>query len=356
MKVLFDHQLFSWQKYGGASKYFAELMANLPREVWECTAVFSNNAYLEELNLFPYHHFMPKHLFKGQGKLMHIMNIPYSSYRLWKKDYDVYHQMHFDPYGLKFIGDKPLVTTFHDINFSTYNPKPHEVKRQKVSLSRADKVIAVSQNTKKDVIESFNLPEEKVEVVYHGIDLKPIPDSSALYNFPYILFVGTRRNHKNFDRLLLAYQKYVKTFPEVKLVCTWKGFAPDELERINQLGLADQIIHHSATEEEMRILYRDALFYIFPSIYEGFGMPILEAMSLKCPVVLANASCFPEIAQDAGVYFDPLDIDSMTEAMTQITGDEDLRNKMIDLGGKRVREFSWKKCADEHLKVYKSLI
>lgn len=356
MKILFDHQLFSWQRFGGASKYFAQLMAHLPKDCWDTTTVFSNNAYVDALGLFPHKHFLPNHLFKGQGLIMHLLNKPYSSYCLWQKNYDVYHQMHFDPYGIKYIGNKPMVTTFHDKNFSTLNPKPKVVRWQKKSLSRANKIITISNNTKRDLIELFDIQPDKVEVIYHGIDRKPIPTDKPIFDFPYILYVGTREKHKNFNKFLMAYSHYSKSFPEVKLICTWKQFSKEELLKIGKLHLEGKVVHHAASEHDMALLYRDALFFVFPSLYEGFGMPILEAMSYGCPVVLSNASCFPEIAQDAGLYFDPSAVDDMESAMSQMTESDELRKKMIERGNHRVTEFSWDKCAQEHMKVYHQLL
>ena len=140
------------------------------------------------------------------------------------------------------------------------------------------------------------------------------------------------------------------------MVSTWKQFSAEEVERIGQLGLTDRIVHHSASEMEMKLLYRDALFFIFPSLYEGFGMPILEAMALDCPTVISDASCFPEIAGDATLYFDPKDVDSMVDSMVKMTEDSELRNKIIELGRERVKDFSWEKCANQHIDVYRSLL
>ena len=134
LKVLFDHQLFSYQKFGGASKYFAMLLNALPKDVWETTTIFSNNEYVNHLNLFPHKSFCAKYYFRGQGRIMNELNKPYSIYRLRKHDYDVFHQTHFETYCLKCIGNKPMVTTFHDVNFSTFNPNKKIVDYQNKSL------------------------------------------------------------------------------------------------------------------------------------------------------------------------------------------------------------------------------
>jgi glycosyltransferase involved in cell wall biosynthesis len=357
MKVLFDHQIFSYQRYGGASKYFAMLLNALPRDVWETTTLFSNNEYVDHLRLFKTYHFFNSAYFRGQGRIMNVMNKPYSIFRLKKNDYDIFHQTHFETYCLKNIGNKPMVTTFHDINFSTLNPSPKIVTLQKKSLERADKIIAISKNTKQDLIRLFNIKENKIVVIYHGIDLPPSCNhENSIIKEPYILYVGTRTNHKNFHRLIKAFAVLSKEYPEIKIVCTHKKFNTTELNQFKSLHIENQIIHISATEEMMSNLYQNALFFIFPSLYEGFGMPILEAMINHCPVALSNASCFPEIAQNAGIYFDPENIDSIADTMRELINNENLRDNLRKLGDKRVKDFSWEKCAQEHLKLYQSLL
>lgn len=356
MKILFDHQLFSWQRWGGASKYFAMLLNNMPKENWDTTTIFSNNEYVKALNLFSCRHLFSNKVFSGQGLLMHTLNKPYSLYRLRKRDYDVYHQTHFDPFGLRAIKNKPMVTTFHDINCSTLNPDMKMVKWQEQSLNRANKVVAVSCNTKQDLVNTFNIAPEKVEVIYHGIETDNLSYAPRIFDFPYILYVGTRDHHKNFERFAKAYSVFQKKFQNIRLVCTWKDFTPSEKELIHRLNISDRVIHYSANEAEMNTLYKNALFFAFPSLYEGFGMPILEAMINKCPVVLSNASCFPEIAQNAGLYFNPNEIDDMVAVMSRVAESENLRTELVSLGLKRVADFSWGKCAQEHMRVYESII
>lgn len=356
MKILFDHQLFSYQRYGGASKYFAMLMAHLPEGIWETTTLISNNEYIRALDLFKTRHFLNRFYFRGQGRIMNELNKPYSLMKLRKGDYDVFHQTHFEPYCLKAIGDKPMVTTFHDINFATLNPNPRIVEQQKKSLARADRIIAVSENTRKDVIEMFDLDPSKVEVVYHGIEMPTYTDDKRVFDFPYVLYVGSRENHKNFTRFVDAFAIFHKSFPEIHLVCTRQPFNAAESQQLEKSGLSECSHFISAREDVMNKLYRDAVMFVFPSLYEGFGMPILEAMANNCPVVLADASCFPEIAADSALYFDPESIEDMGERMITLAQDTSLRNSLISKGAERVRFFSWNNCARGHMKVYESLM
>lgn len=356
MKILFDHQLFSYQRYGGASKYFCELLYHLPRNTWETTTLFSNNEYVKKLRLFDAVHF--PFYFKGQGRMMNVLNKPYSYFRLLqRKRYDVFHQTHFETYCLPVIGNKPMVTTFHDINFSTINYNKTLVNLQKSSLKRADKIVAVSMNTKKDLMNYFDIDDKKITVIYHGIELTEkeyFPERRMPYQ--YILYVGNRYKNKNFDRFLRAFALLNQKYREIKLICTWLPFSQQELRMFHDFGIADDVFHISATETSMYQLYHDAEMFVYPSLYEGFGLPILEAMAAQCPVILSDASCFPEIAKDAGAYFDPHDVESMVGAMDKVLSDSAYRNELVEKGRVRVKDFSWEKCAEEHLNLYKSLL
>lgn len=356
MKVLFDHSLFCWQKYGGASKYFTELWAHMPQEEWDTTLLFSNNAYLEAKRLFPFRHFFSRKAFWAQPRLMHELTKPYAIYKLLKNDYDIFHESDTFDYCLPFLRKKPMVMTFHDINFSTYKKNVRIEKRQRHALERADRVITVSLNTKKDLMAYWNYPEEKIAVIYHGVDQPIAQIPSRLYDFPYVLYVGTRNTHKNFERFVRAFGLLHTRYPELRMVCTRNSFTAEEMQWLREAGVSSQAYWVAASESVMASLYYYAEMFVFPSYYEGFGMPILEAMQYGCPVVLAQASCFPEIAGDAGLYFDPFDIESQEEAMEKVLSDSELKSSLIQKGRCRAAEFSWQKCADEHRRLYRSMI
>lgn len=353
MKVLFDHQIFSF-RYGGASKYFAMLMSSLPSDSWSATSLFSSNEYVRAKHLFRTYRYM----FRGQTQVTDLLNMPYTHYRLRRRDYDVYHQTNF---GTSFIGDigtKPMVTTYHDSNLSTIDPHPEIVAKQRKSLQRSDAIIAVSQNTKNDLLQLFDVDEEKVHVIYHGIELPELDTlpKERIVEHPYILYVGRRSEYKNFWRFAEAFSHVHIKYPDVHLVCTSEAFSAQESERLVGLGIWGAVHHIGADEATMQRLYRDALLFVFPSLYEGFGMPILESWSCGCPVALSSASCFPEIAMDAGVYFDPNDDESIADCMSRLLGDEALLRSYAAKGRERVKLFSWQKCATEHMKVYQSII
>ncbi|GAP72123.1 glycosyltransferase, group 1 [Candidatus Symbiothrix dinenymphae] len=360
MKILYDHQIFSLQKYGGVSKYFSEMLYCMSKEYWTTSVLFSNNEYLKNKKLLQCKQIFPQYWFRGQGRLMLEINKPYSIYRILKGDFDVFHQTNFETYCLPFLKGKPMVTTFHDMNFATYNRDDRMVKLQKKSVARADKIIAISENTKKDLVEMWNIAPPKIDVVYHGID-ETIPDrliGERIVHYPYILYVGRRGGFKNFQFLAKAFAKIKSQdhYGSLKLVCTSEPLSATEIAFLQEIKVWNDIIHIAASEKTMANLYKYAELFVFPSIYEGFGMPILEAMSYGCPSVIAKASCFPEVAKDAAVYFDPYDVDDLIYKITNMLDDKAKRHQYADKGYLRCKDFSWAKTAQGHLNVYQSLL
>uniref|UniRef100_UPI0040298D9C glycosyltransferase family 4 protein n=1 Tax=Prevotella sp. TaxID=59823 RepID=UPI0040298D9C len=349
MKVLFDHHLF-YQLYGGASKYFVMMISHLPQNLWETTALWSINEYARTTGIIH----TTKKRFNGEDSVLERINRIYTKYKIGQGDFDVLHQTDFDNYFYKELGKKPLVVTYHDSNLSTIDPHPQIVKKQEKALRRANAIIAVSQNTKKDLLNLFDVDEKKVHVIYHGIEIPDLQTVSKkrIIKEEYFLYVGRRSAYKNFKRFAYAFAQFHRINNNVKLVCTSHEFTEEEHLLFSSLSIENALIAIKATEQEMIQLYRDSIALVFPSLYEGFGMPILEAWSCKCPVILANASCFPEIAENAALYFDPYSEKEMLQRMLEVYENQTLRTRLVSLGGGRVLEFSWAKCANEHLGVY----
>lgn len=367
MKILFDHQIFSIQLFGGASKYFSELFERLPVDVWNTTTCISNNVYIRNKQLFKYWDPMPDHYFKGKARIMDQLNRFYSINKLKQGEYDIFHQTHFGDWCHKAIGKKKMVVTFHDMNHSRFidlyrhngiNDPDSFIKLQKQSVDRADKIIAVSNNTKNDLVNLWNINSDKITVIHHGIDKKPMTglNPEREISSPYILFVGERFKYKNFEGLSQAFGKICKEYPDLKLVCTGKKLNNEELNMLRINNIDDKTIQISANEQIMARLYRDAELFVYPSFYEGFGMPILEAMKLGCPVALSDSSCFPEVAGNAGLFFNPFIVDDIVEKIKLLLNDSVLRKEKIKLGFERITHFSWEKTASEHMKVYQELI
>jgi len=367
MKILYDNQIFSKQIYGGVSKYFCEMLKRMPSTDWDTTTIISNNEYLRNLKLFRYCNFMPDHYFKGKASLMDFLNRPYTMYKLKFGDFDVFHQTDFASYYFPVIKGRKMVTTFHDMNYTKCkdvytNTVTNDVNEreilQKKSLQRADKIISVSHNTKKDLIEYWNIEPEKIVVIHHGVDKNKIENLEAtrIIAEPYLLFVGERYGFKNFTRFIQAFSIISKKYPDLKLVCTGRAFSNEEINEMKCLKVLDKAIQISANEVTMARLYRDAEMFVYPSFSEGFGMPVLEAMVYDCPVVVSNLSSIPEVAGDAGIYFDPYQVDDIAEKIESLLVSPSLSKEKVALGIKQLENFSWEKSAQKHLAVYQSLM
>ena len=358
MKILYDHQIFSYQEIGGVSKYFYKMLEYIPREYWTTSVLLSNNLYLENMkNDIRYSNFMKGYSFPKKERLMLELGKLYSIPKIKSNDYDILHITHYESYGLKYT-KKPAVLTYHDKCFSSYAYNKRTLKQQKECLKYVDAIIAISENTKKDFLSLFDFPENKVSVIYHGVepqvDVYSVP---RLIQKKYILYVGGRSGYKNFSMFLEAFNSIIqKISHELILVCTGKDFDNNELKQINNLKLNNNILVKRFSDDELINLYRYAELFVFPSKYEGFGIPILEAMSNFCPVACSSTSCFPEIAGNAAVYFDPDDKDSIINAMFEVLLSDSKRKTIIELGKKRSLQFTWKKTAQEHINFYQTCL
>lgn len=364
MKIFYDHYAFSYLKFGGISRYIIELLKQIPQENWTSSTLITNNRHLQNSGLIKTIPFLPHSDFRGKEKLMFNLNLPYTKYKLRTSDWDVFHATWFATPYLNDIKGKPVVVTIHDLIYDIFFKDKNILYRDIIiekgrrSAERADKVIAVSQHTKMDMVREWGIDENKIEVIYHGVDktLKPI-SPNRIIEHPYIFFAGGGRSlNKNFDHLVEAFALLSTRQPDIKLVCSGSAFNDNELKMLAKWKIREKVIHFYANEQQMAQLYHDALMLVVPSYYEGFGMPILEAMMYDCPVVLSNASCFPEIAQDAGIYFDPYNSEEMSAQMELLIDNITIRNKQITKGKERLNYFSWEKCAAEHMKAYKSII
>jgi glycosyltransferase involved in cell wall biosynthesis len=343
-----------------------ELLKNIPREKWITSTLISNNQHIKDAKLVKTIPFFPNQEFRGKWRIMTELNMPYTKCKLRTANWDIFHPTYFaTPYlNLNYIKDKPLIITIHDLIYDVfYKDKniPHcneIIDMGKRSAKQANKIIAVSEYTKQDMIREWGIDEKKIEVIYHGVDKEKYPISKdRLVLNPYIFFAGGARGaNKNFEHLIEAFSIVSKKYKDLKLVCSGTKFTNQEEAELQRLKIHDKVINFYATEMEMAQLYNDAEMLVVPSYYEGFGMPILEAMVYDCPVVVSDASCFPEIAGEAGIYFNPYDAEEMSEKITLLLENDSLREQQQKNGQKRLENFSWQKCANEHLAVYNSLL
>jgi len=262
---------------------------------------------------------------------------------------------------LPHIGKTPLVVTVHDMTHELFPElfAPHDptALRKKCYVQKATRIIAISENTKKDIVELYHIDPSLIDVIYHGNSLVlPSPDKEIAIDLPenYILFVGLRGGYKNFNTFLRAFAAVAAEVPDLRLLCAGSGpFTQKEHDLLRQLHIDDRVEQRALSDGELALSYKHARAFVYPSLYEGFGLPILEAFSCRAPVLCSRSSCFPEIAGDAALYFDGKDSDSMAQCMLDILNSEEKRKDLIAKGMERLCLFSWQQCAQKTIRSYK---
>ncbi len=226
-------------------------------------------------------------------------------------------------------------------------------------MSRAAKVIAISESTKTDLIEIFDVDASKIEVIYLASALVNDPASEASISCPekYLLFVGRRGGYKNFATFFEAAIELLKNDSDLYIVCAGGGrFTSAEVGLFNSTGLASRIVQYDISDSTLAQLYRSAQCFVFPSLYEGFGIPVLEAFSCGCPLLCSNVSSLPEIAGGAALLFDPHSPESIYAALTQVLNSASLQQQLRDAGHLREKQFSWEKTARDTKKLYQNVV
>jgi glycosyltransferase involved in cell wall biosynthesis len=368
MNVLYDHQAFSNQKYGGVSKYFYELMNNTYSTKlceFEVSLFASDNIYMmnspfspRPLNIFLSLDFL------GKRRALNNINKIFSIRKIKENDFDLFHPTYYDPYFLKYI-KKPFVLTLYDFTqerfSSSFSKIDKTVERKKKLIDVADGMIAISHNTKKDLVELYGVERGKVKVIPLATSIikkRDLLSFDERFSLPknFILFVGGRGGYKNFDLFFEAIKPIIQK-RNIGLVCVGGGkFNPSERKLILGFGLLKKVHQFDLDDDSLAYFYQRALCFVFPSLYEGFGLPVLEAFACDCPVALSKSSSFPEIAKNAAIYFNPKSkSDIMDKVLGLIEGDA-LRKKLVKRGHDRLKGFSWKKTSKETVKLYNELV
>lgn len=262
------------------------------------------------------------------------------------------------------------ITTFHDLTLvKTYNSDKNWLVFHAKQLvgkyvfkkvaKENDHIIATSEFTKKELIEFTGIDENKVTVVYESSDAADGPSQTYPVPFKkYILYVGQQSDYKNIKRLGDAHQKLLATYPDLGMVLVGrKNASALTNEAYFEKNKYKNIVFTDFVEDaQLNWLYAHAAAYIFPSLMEGFGLPGLEAMSHGTPVISSNATCLPEIYGTAAHYFDPMDVNDMTRAITEVLGNNKLRQKLSISGYEQIKKYSWSKMAQQTVEIYKNVL
>lgn len=260
--------------------------------------------------------------------------------------------------AFKYLRESYSFLQYHYLDWST-----------KFAVKNAAKIIVPSEATKEDLIKFYKCPKDKITVVYHGFEPTELTQEkidktmkkSEIFkyfeidkNSPYILFVGRLESKKNLVRLVEAFNEFLKTHTDYRLILAGKrGVGFEEiLNTVKSLKLFEKVIMPGyVTEEEKAALYKYCKVFAFPSLYEGFGLPILEAFHFNKPVLTSHVSCLPEISGDAAYYADPYDMESIYFGLEKLTNDQNYSKKLVILGKERLKLFKWKEAAKKTLDV-----
>ena len=363
MRVLYDHQAFTIQDYGGISRYFFELVRQFQINS-ELTVrgslLFSNNELIQGNEVFSSTSFFKSFgSFQKKTELMNLLNELKSKALLRRDDFDVFHPTYYDPYHLKSKSKKPIVITFHDLIHEKFKRSDHRtLAHKKRVLSLADRIIAVSQSSKNDLMEYYGIEEERITVVHLASSItRPEDMISEESKNDYLLYVGNRGHYKNFLFFVRAIAPLLIKDRNLFLYCAGGGcFTKEESMLFHELHIENKITLHAGNDTSLTKMYSNAIALFFPSLYEGFGLPLLEAMSCGCPIGASQTSSLPEVANDAALYFDPYDKDSILSVAETLIAKPDIRLTLKQKGFLRAQKFTWTKTAALTHQVYTSVV
>ncbi|MBW4561959.1 MAG: glycosyltransferase family 4 protein [Mojavia pulchra JT2-VF2] len=368
MKIVYDYQIFNEQKYGGISRYICEVANRIAQiegfdvKILACSYI---NKHLESVNPELVIGMQRQHIPKTKI-LIDKLNAQFSKFWLKSNKPSIIHETYYSTTRIAPKGSRTVVTVYDMIhekfNFLLNNKLDRELTLSKIEATkRADHIICISNSTKQDLLEILDINPDKVSVIYLGHSLihkSKIDWKLNIQSKPYILYVGQRAGYKNFERLLQAYASNQNIQRDFNLICCGaNSFSTHELDLICKLGLnGNKVIHVTTDDQALVKLYREASVFIYPSLYEGFGLPLLEAMSLECPVVCSNTSSLPEVAGEAAEFFDPYSTESIANSLEKVLYSSERAKNLIKLGKQRVKAFSWEACAKQTCSLYRSLI
>ncbi len=364
MRVYFDYQIFALQKFGGISRYFIELaekLKDISKDIQTTiVAPLYVNKYLQTCSAPTWGQKVIE--FPGKHHILPIINRLSSSYYLNKVQPHIIHETYYTDKPLRV--NVPRILTVYDMiherfpqYFTGVDLKIPSLKAN--AVKRADHIIAISNATRNDLITLLRVPEKKISVIplASSFNLNEPKMNNRIHSRPYLLYVGLRGGVKNFSILLKAYSQSSRLRSRFDLICVGGGqFSSSEKNIIIDAGLEKSLYHYSADDGELTSLYGNATVFIYPSLYEGFGLPLLEAMRCGCPIVCSKTSSMPEIAGDAAAYFDPEDGDALCHTLEQVTDSLKIQQTLRRQGHERQKLFTWEKCVGETAKLYDSLL
>ncbi len=369
MRIAFDYQAFCRQSAGGISRYFCRLADQL-HACQESVGVFAplyRNQYLAQVSGALVHGTYLKSYPPRTAEALVAFNRWMSRRQVRNWQPDLVHETYFSTKSVAPVGCPVVLTVFDmipELEDAARDCAADELRSTAkfAAVARADRIVCISERTRQDLIQLFGTPPDKVSVAYLGCDSLPgagdEAESRPWSGRPFLLYVGLRAGYKNFETMLRAIASSSRLAGDFDVVGFGGGaFSASELSLIHQLGFREgQVRQQAGDDQALAHLYRAATAFIYPSTYEGFGLPPLEAMTQGCPVICSDRSSIPEVVADAGEYFDPDQPESIARAVEAVVYSQAKISSLADAGRRRAALFTWERCAQRHLDVYRSLV
>ena len=361
MRVAIDEQIFTLQPYGGISRMFASLARQffarpeLSVELLPLAAPVINRYVLDD-------DFLRERLAVREARSEYRSAARYFTRVQPRRGLNVVHNTFYLPNGLASYPGARRVVTVHDM---IPEIMPHTRRRldfltlKKRYVKNADHVICVSEATRSDLESIYGTLQVPVSVIHHGVDPRFSSDAPALSAIPhpYVLFVGQRGHYKDAALLMNAFAKIADGHPDMTLLFVGGGaFTAHERSHLRTLGIDDKTLQTSLADVHMPSVYAHATAFVFPSRFEGFGIPVLEAFACGTPTILAQATSLPEVGGDAALYFEPGDASELAEHLLRILSDDHLRSQLSHRGRQRAHLFTWEKAAEKTAAVYREVM
>ena len=367
MRIAFDHQTFCNQKYGGVSRYFtslAEQLIELDQDV-RIFAPCHQNHYAKDLPTGIVHGFgVPRYPPRSLSVLTSVNRfVARRAIENWEPD--IVHETFYSSHRSGPRTSRTVITVYdmiHELFKESFPDNDLTTRIKRMAINRADHVICISKNTESDLMNLFDIPKDKISCVHLGFEqflsLPKANINSPAFDRPFLLYVSGRHAYKNFAGFLRSVAASPRLIQDFDVIAFGAGhFMPEELALFKKLGFRNSLVRHvTGNESLLGLYYQQARALVYPSFYEGFGLPPLEAMVHQCPVISSNSSAMPEVIGEAAEFFDPYDVDDMTRAIESVVYSEERISQLKILGQARLTKFSWRRCAEESLAVYARLI
>lgn len=365
MKVFFDGQVFNSPAYGGGGRFFYELIWRLT-EMPQCEVVLFAGAYRTPLPLgrlvFKCHPFYGLRT-PPLGPLRRLVEPKLQSLGRWCLDHskvDVYHPTYY--LSLEPRRKTPLVVTIFDLNHELYPqhyPNSPILGQRKRMLGEATAVVCISETTRRAALKIYPEIAGKVSAIPLASSLQPSTETTPrpTEGKPYFLYVGNRNGYKNFRVMVEACRAVPRFTENFMLICYGGGrFTHEEQQTLAKSGLQACVRQQAGDDRLLADLYGGAICFVYPSLDEGFGIPLLEAMNCRCAVLASRIPVFEEVAGEAAAYFDPGSPEELADRMREMVDDPERRQALVRAGTQRATLFSWERCARQHYELYAEIV